>query len=230
MNKLKLAVQSLRSHLGADQRGLKLLNEVQTLTNDYRKRLSAIEEEVVQLRESLSRSRQETAATDTANSALRASLQQRDAALASAVTRESRLFSELSELQKQLNPPAPESEAAAPASVRPFLRLLREVKRRFKRMPGGAYDGSELLIEDFVPRHTYEEFAELGKLAVLIAMSGFPVRVRAKTTVKDIPGAVAEDMQDFVYWFRGRFKTSATEDELYRRTHATEVDVMLNRR
>ena len=230
MNKLKLAIQALRTYLGADQRGLKLLDGVQTLANECRTRASGLEEEVGRLRESLTTARQEKAATDTANSALRASLQQRESSLAAAVTRESRLLAELGELQRQLNPPEPEREAAAPASVRRFLRLFREVKRRFKRMPGDAYDGSSLVVEDFVPQHTYAEFADLGRLVTLIAMVGFPVKVSAKTHVKDMPGAVEADVGEFVAWFRNRIKLNDAEDSLYRRTHAPELDSMLKRR
>lgn len=214
MNKLKVAVQALRSHLHLDKRGRELLETVVTLANDLRKQLSAADEKIAAQtvkEESLRASYEQASAQEKRSSDRCQQLQDR---LAAATAKNSLLEAQVKELSRDRLAEATDMDVSLlPPSAAKAHALLDELMRSTKPVPvrdqtgGGGH--KVILLDDFLHKFTDQSMRTLGLLVTTHAVAGLPVFVaclqgiadtgrRSKTSTKFTE--VASVMERFTAW------------------------------
>lgn len=208
MNVLKIAVQDLRDYLGADERGVKLLEKVVTIANDQRKRIQALEVNAIAAADHLERARALLVTTERELQLNRQEWEREKSAQLTASCREAALTAEINRLKNNLDPLDDSSEkddAGLGKEARFYRRLFKEVRRRFRNMaslhPEGEPQGTNIrFVEDVVPSFSVNRFASLGMLVAIWAIVGMPLVVKTKRLMRDIPGLDKSDSKRFIIW------------------------------
>lgn len=219
MNVLKVAIQNLRSHLGKDTIGLKLLEVVTAIANEQRKRVAALEESSVTNQEDAKAAR-----------AAMVELQIQVAKLSEDLERQSALCEAAKNRERSALAQVQHEEPLEPMNDRDLLRriqsLNRNVQRRFKKLPiDRAGKRCCLYLEDFVKNHTYDEFAGLGMALSACVVMGFPFpKLVAEQTYRTIHRSRDYDPENdlvlarFVHWYRDFIYFDPVSDKIFSAT------------
>lgn len=213
MNKLKVAIQELREHLGADSQGRALLDEIAEIANVQRKRAAMLEDAAAtsEAASKAMRSKLDTAESEVA--ALKNGLHREAANRTAAESREKTLLLQI-KAQAEPEEVAQTTDDVHKSNV---TVLLAKVRKRFKKLPTrkfGRYGG--LIVEDFILKFSHDEFAGLGMAMSACAFMNLPVTLRAERVVS---GKTLSDADScgFIRWFRDAIHTTKTQDEMFYR-------------
>lgn len=222
MNKLKVAVKALRDYLGADRRGIALLDEIVEIANDQRKRVAAMEESAVVSDATINQLRQECAVANRELESVKQELHREAAKRSAAEARHGILLA-------QIESQAETGEATTEPQGDRVLALLKQVRKRFKKLPVLGKSSGGLVVEDFIKAYSYDEFAGLGMTLAACALVNLPLKMRAERPVRlgnlvDDGKATEAEAARFVHWFRDAISTSKVQDEIYMRTLGDVVE------
>lgn len=215
VNKLKIAVQELRDHLGRDTRGVMLLEKLTTIANSQRTRCASLEESLAFAKDTTQTIRRELDAAQLEVVALRNRCETENAKRVSAESRARACEEKLAVMQEQ-DTPEPESVAESDLS-RNLEILVKRVRKRYKRLPGAAGDGHDLIVDDFVRGFTNDEFIGLGMVAALCGFLRLRICLSSSNSLR--AGDLWKDdehcLKQFVRWFRSRIHFTKLQDDLY---------------
>lgn len=194
MNRLKVAIQELRDHLGRDTRGTLLLDKVTAIANDQRTRCASLEERLA-AGDAIAKSlRSKLNACESEISAIKAELSSTRARLLASEARERAMVK--SETHAEA-----ESYEGGEGRTKKLLNLLGQVRKRFKHCPTNHQTSGGIVVEDLIKSFSFDEFAGLGMVMALCAFCGVPQRIRSETPVL-IGQAFDENQQEkFFKWF-----------------------------
>lgn len=225
MNKLKVAIQSLREHLGADRRGLELLEQVTEIANSQRKRLAAVEEAAEASTANVSILRSTLDGVELEHAALNGTISRLSAKLAASEARERALV-----LKNQ----APEDhdngdQLEQDDELQALRRLIKDVWRRFKSVPlRRIHQKRTLIVEDFIKSYSHDEFAGLGMVMALGALMNLPFFIRSENAGhRRDAGFVAtlgeKHMSRFVQWYKNAIRSDKFQDEVFEACGGTQA-------
>lgn len=236
MNKLKLALQELRSYLGRDQEGLRKLDAVTRLSNDLRKQVSSQteqEQETLAYTQQLRREAQEKYdAIQTTRDELQHThhqLAQTRRELAQALKTISSLTQQLEQLQL---PPvtvdpdykgSPTAECELLKDPRLLADLVDDLRRDFRVCPPGRQSDKDKRLTDFelldvIQSFSPDQLIKLGRLVAVLAIMGYPVILHSSENYQtanypQLLKAVDTSLKTntgpapaFTYWFRSHIQ------------------------
>lgn len=217
MNKLKVAIQALRDHLGRDSRGIQLLDDVTTIANDQRKRIASLETANAELAEHTGTLRIELDKATEEIRLLKQGIHKEQSQSMAALAKVSLLSKEVESMTLELYGP-PDEETTDTIEIKTYRRLLKEVRRRFKKMPAGRYAKSVIELQDACPSYSHAELTGLGMLVALCALVGLPCGVASRIKLKDIEGYdFKHDLGPFLRMYRNWIqKPNNFEEKCYR--------------
>lgn len=210
VNALKVAINDLRTYLGADKKGCELLSEVDRLATAQRKRAASLEDAAAASAEFTKTMRPKIDALESEVASLRAALSREAARRSASETRERAL---LAQLTPETNP----DEAAELNEVADdnLCTLLTKVRHRFKKLPHRKWSG--VVVEDFIKDFSYDEFAGLGMAMAACALCNVPLTLRSE---RPLGRSLDEKHKErFFRWFRDAIAPEPKwRDELFVRT------------
>jgi multidrug efflux pump subunit AcrA (membrane-fusion protein) len=199
VNKLKVAVQDLRDHLGRDSRGLNLLDRLTAIANEQRTRCAAMEASAAASKAAAERLRRDL---DDAQSKIVATQAERDRETSIRVAAESRARALAKQIADTAEPV--EEDAALQANDRRarVLALLSKVMGKFRKVPVRTYGTTGgLVVEEIVKRFAYDEFADLGMVMALCAIFRVPLNLRSEAPMKPGEEFTETQLARFIHWY-----------------------------
>jgi len=222
MNKLKVATKALHDYLGNDHRGISLLEELTEIANAQRKRISALEETAAGTGTTIDQLRRERDSAKAEAVAANEELRRETAKRIASESRERALRAKIQSETEAEEEYLAEDSTRRRSRVDNICRLLRNVRKRFKKLPAvGRNSHGALFTEDIIKSFSHNEFACLGMVAAACAMVNVPVPIRAEhpMTLDDFPSKQAWELEisGFVGWYREAIVTSKLDDAIYNR-------------
>ena len=211
MNKLKVATTALRDYLGADARGVALLEAITEIANAQRKRIATLEESAAGTDATIADLRRERDSARNEAAALKEELHRESAKRAASESRERALAAQIKAQSEPAEPQLSDQQRAYQVAS-----LLVRVRKRFKKLP--VNDGA-VIVEDFIKSFSYDEFAGLGMVLAACPLVNFPLSICANKPLvlgKMLKEGEIKESQaaEFVHWFRDAMKSSNFDDAI----------------
>lgn len=177
MHKLKVAIQALKAHLNLDRRGKELLEPVISQANDLRKKVSALEAELVEAADKLETMRTELQSIRAEKTNWQEAINQAESRISAAEARvglmAGRLHGEITQRVHDID------DSAAPISLNKTAALVDVLLDRFPQAPVGnkRLGVSIAILEEIIPDLSSKSLENLGLFVACSSLMDTPVKI-----------------------------------------------------